>query len=627
MFGIATDARGQTCDAEELVRGQSAAQVGNARKRQYFCVACAGARHPVSLKVRRDTRARNYTKLAWFSHHGGGGGGGGAAAPETARHWQAKHILSRHVGRYYFTAARCTGCAAHTQIEDGAGATGRVELPERTPDGALYFFDAALLRGAPGHLAVTSVLEVWATHKTAPAKRQYCLDRGYVFGEFDADAVIDAHRRAPAGAAYELENLAVRCFECAACARAQEAAASRVEHGRAQAIAEDARREQRAADDREFYHGTSTGAETRILQIQADLHADLALWAFFDRTRAGSARCVPLQAYVEEGEAVMYIENAAGWRDIHKQHARTEALHRDAEVASGRLRLTKTVYEGGVSIKCICGKWVHTRRSLPACVDVYKERVNPACFERMARDGARQHDYFSDNPYIQLCGLCANRCIFCNEGILQTDACRYGSCYLCFQDVPGDIERMQARRRGEVSARIAVHEESIAQIHASGAFRAFVDPAVVTYAQCADAAREAVERSEIIRDESVGRKREAAEEAATEAAEEAAKEAEALQYQDRMVREGRQRRIWAEQAEARLQQCVDEAIQEAGRKQQRVLEQQHLRLQQSADRLLDEESRQQGRAATAVPKKANVRDLLKPRPQNNSLLDYFNKPG
>ena len=65
----------------------------------------------------------------------------------------------------------------------------------------------------------------------------------------------------------------------------------------------------------------------------------------------------------------------------------------------------------------------------------------------------------------------------------------------------------------------------------------------------------------------------------------------------------------------------------AGRTQQRVLEQQQLRLQQRAASLLDEESRQQGRAATAVPKKANVRELLKPRPQNNSLLDYFNKPG
>jgi len=49
MFGIATDASGQTCDAEELVRGHSPAQIGNARKREYFCVACAGARHPVSL--------------------------------------------------------------------------------------------------------------------------------------------------------------------------------------------------------------------------------------------------------------------------------------------------------------------------------------------------------------------------------------------------------------------------------------------------------------------------------------------------------------------------------------------------------------------------------------------------
>jgi len=102
---------------------------------------------------------------------------------------------------------------------------------------------------------------------------------------------------------------------------------------------------------------------------------------------------------------------------------------------------------------------------------------------------------------------------------------------------------------------------------------------------------------------------------------------EALQYQERMAREAAQRRVWAEQEAARLQQCVDEAIEEARRLQQRVWEQQQLRLQQRADRLLEEERLQHARAAQAVPKKANIRDLLKPRPQSNSLLDYFNKPG
>ena len=144
--------------------------------------------------------------------------------------------------------------------------------------------------------------------------------------------------------------------------------------------------------------------------------------------------------------------------------------------------------------------------------------------------------------------------------MLQTEASRYGSCYSCFKDVPGEIERIQAEKRRDVSTRIAMHEESIAQIHASDAFRAFVDSATLANARCADeqcrkdTAQEAEERSEIIRDEAFGRQR--------NEAWEAAKEAEALQYQERMVREAIQRHIWAEQAEFRLQRRVDEAIEE-----------------------------------------------------------------
>jgi len=64
MFDIAMDTCGRTCDADELVRGKTVVQVDNARKRKYFCVTCVGEKHAVSLKVRQDTKARNYTALA-----------------------------------------------------------------------------------------------------------------------------------------------------------------------------------------------------------------------------------------------------------------------------------------------------------------------------------------------------------------------------------------------------------------------------------------------------------------------------------------------------------------------------------------------------------------------------------
>jgi len=104
----------------------------------------------------------------------------------------------------------------------------------------------------------------------------------------------------------------------------------------------------------------------------------------------------------------------------------------------------------------------------------------------------------------------------------------------------------------------------------------FVDSVTLNYAHCADeqcrkdTEQEAEERWEIIRDEAFRRQR--------DEAREAAKEAEALQYQDRMVREARQRHTWAEQAELRLQRRVDERIEEECRRQRRVAEEQQLRL-------------------------------------------------
>jgi len=242
MFDIARDACGQTCNADELVRGKSEAEIGSARKRKYFCVACVDEKHPVFLNVRHevgalDKKARNNTALAWFSHHGSGGMGGGGRdrpSPETAKHWQAKHILSQHVGRYKFTASQCKSCNQHTTTEDGAGAIGKVELSEMTSGGGVkYRFDAALLCGE----LVRSVLEVWATHETSEEKRRYCLDQGYMFGEFDADAVVEAHQTAPENSVYELENLKIRVFECGDCAVAREQAAIRAENARLLGIA------------------------------------------------------------------------------------------------------------------------------------------------------------------------------------------------------------------------------------------------------------------------------------------------------------------------------------------------------------------------------------------------------
>jgi len=368
MFDISIDESGKTYSAPELVKDKSEAEIGNARKRKYFCVTCVGVKHPVSLKTRRTfdhvgKKARNYTALAWFSHHGGGKCGApkaykNEACSETATHWQAKHILCEHIRAYRFETSKCSGCTKHTNIEDGAGAAGRVEYTEKTSEGKTYRFDAVLMRNN----AVSSVLEVWATHETSEQKREYCLKQGYTFAEFHAAHVVEMHEKTPRGGSYKLENLKIREFECKQCeytrkqdeirvensrlrevaikeharkqneirlenARLQEEAARehakkqneirlenarlqeeavkkknmlRVENERLQKVANDenARRDalllletrrRRRQVDSQFYE-TSTGAETRIIELQNELHTTCMsnMWMYrnFIRDRA-----------------------------------------------------------------------------------------------------------------------------------------------------------------------------------------------------------------------------------------------------------------------------------------------------------------------------------------------------
>jgi len=172
MFNIAVDAQGKTYNAPELVENKSEADIGNARKRQYLCMTCVGEKHPVHLKVRRKSKGmyentRNYTAKAWFSHHGGGNNENSKkysneSCSETAMHCHAKHILCANVARYWYETSQCIGCPRHTKIENGVGASGRVEYTEKISGGTIYIFDAVLMRGDTHNRVVHSVLEVWA---------------------------------------------------------------------------------------------------------------------------------------------------------------------------------------------------------------------------------------------------------------------------------------------------------------------------------------------------------------------------------------------------------------------------------------------------------------------------------
>jgi hypothetical protein len=256
MFDISIDESGKTYSAPELVKDKSEAEIGNARKRKYFCVTCVGVKHLVSLKTRRtfdhvDKKARNYTALAWFSHHGGGSRGvlkayKNEACSETATHWQAKHILCEHIRAYRFETSKCSGCTKHTNIEDGTGATGRVEYTEKTSEGKTYRFDAVLMRNN----VVSSVLEVWATHETSEQKREYCLQQGYTFAEFHAAHVVEAHKIAAPGEVFMLDNLKKRVFQCQECAQARRELEFRIEQERLRKIESEKLRAIEAAEKR-----------------------------------------------------------------------------------------------------------------------------------------------------------------------------------------------------------------------------------------------------------------------------------------------------------------------------------------------------------------------------------------
>ena len=223
MFNIAIDAAGKSCNAHEIVENKN--ELDSAKKKKYFCVTC-DERHLVFLKVAKEfSEDSHFNFPAWFSHYpdsdtcseGKKSNKRHKPSPESALHHNAKHILCSKVGHYEFETKRCISCDMCTRIEDGSEAEGKVEYFEKLLDGKSYKFDAALVRKN----VVSSVLEVWASHETSDEKREYCLRKGYSFGEFDAAHVLEAHKSAN-GAIFKLENLKIVFFECQNCALIKE---------------------------------------------------------------------------------------------------------------------------------------------------------------------------------------------------------------------------------------------------------------------------------------------------------------------------------------------------------------------------------------------------------------------
>jgi len=294
-------------------------------------------------------------------------------------------------------------------------------------------------------------------------------------------------------AVYALDNLKIHVFECTECMVAREEAALRVENARLLAVAraeqkrvlaevEEIRAAKQRFNDNEFYHETCTGAETRILQLQTELHDQWCVVAYYaDCVARQPVGQVPLHALHCDEDDILLIRDPNAWRNYHTKLTRNRALLSDIAIGNGSVSLESGGFEKGVSFKCVCSKWIHPSQGRVryknkamqrnVWVDVYEEQVHPARFQFM---GVRKY-YSHDGVFVKLCGLCADQCTFCEKGIEQSQASKYGCCYMCFRDVPDKIERMQAKKRSDMAAQIALLETEIVQIQADDLFRGFSD--------------------------------------------------------------------------------------------------------------------------------------------------------
>jgi len=527
MFNISVDECGKTYSASELVSDKSEAEIGNARKRKYFCMTCVDEKHAVYLKVRRkstqvDKKTRNYTAKAWFSHHGGGGGGGNSkkyaneSCPETAIHCHAKHILCEYTGTYRFETSKCSGCTRHTQIENGIGASGQVEYTETTPEKKTYRFDAVLMRGDPDNKVVQSVLEVWATHETSEKKREYCLSMGYTFAEFHAQHVVDAHEKAVPGVPFMLENLKIRVFECDTCEQSRKQREIRVEQARLLKAAAEEKSQQlelfakeqavknallveeamkmREKINCQFYE-TSVGSETRIIELQEILYSTqmYAVWMKTNFTRDSDLSPHDLHSGHSVKDLSCSITSSLGtirdphmWCEWHIQDAKKEAQQRMLDIKKGILKLNHTEYEKGFSFKCVCAKWAHEVESIPECKRIYSHTMDNHAFDEIVKrhkvwkfgSGSSWNNYEDARPYIKICGRCCTACAFCGADLLVTTAALEGQCKSCSRSLVTRMIQMKESSFSHMKDIMMNLYDDINLVYCGDAFRGFFDFAV-----------------------------------------------------------------------------------------------------------------------------------------------------
>lgn len=357
----------------------------------YECVSCA-TRHPVHL-IRGEHK--RYHKKAWFRHHAipsGVRGGGG----ESDIHVQAKFLLQKHVGRYFFCVSSCPQCSANTFHHTHTEHTVIVE--DRDPTGA-YIYDAMLYNASGTPI---TVMEIWNTHQTSSEKVLHIRGRALNFVEFDAAAVVDAFS-SPVDGQIRLQNKTISKQVCTACV---------------QRDADEQKREQDAKREMLLPLWTMlscTGqyayeVDARGMAMVHDMEQTISqenLWE-----QGHMEECIQASERLLEAHRIQRKRKlqSNGFSEAHaKDGAREDAV------------LQRHTYVPGHMRKCAeCRRWIHN--TMCHAVD-----TTPWCRERMS------------DPVVDLCTDCSIACACCLRPHSLKHALRYGLCWHCNQPPPRSL--------------------------------------------------------------------------------------------------------------------------------------------------------------------------------------------
>ena len=285
------------------------------------------------------------------------------------------------------------------------------------------------------------------------------------------------------------------------------------EQARRTALLVQEQQQKREQVDRQFYE-TSTGAETRVIELQNDLHATCMYIAWMCGNFTHNSALSPHELCgIPQPLAIKYpyeiermsmllcegfgihtasrlatIRDPRAWCDWHINVAKQVALQRMLKIKAGALKLNFTQYEKGVSFKCICAKWAREDKSTPSCKRIYRHKMEYSDyndilkkhkvweFDRDKRVGFDEYD--EQMSFIKTCGLCSTSCVFCGNTLLLSTAVQEGQCSTCSTHLVARVDKMTKQSHKRTRCILKALYADIDLVYHCDAFRGFFDYAI-----------------------------------------------------------------------------------------------------------------------------------------------------